>query len=83
MFSRGFLIRLDYERVAAIKLLFGVNDNSPESFVDENMKHIEELTNLLVLETSNKTASDTLPSPHQVYIIVRPFFFSGEESFYF
>ncbi|KAL8527003.1 hypothetical protein ACS0TY_016029 [Phlomoides rotata] len=58
--------RLDTERVAAIKLLFGVNDNSFESLVDENMKHIEELTNLLVLETSNKAVSGTLPSPHQI-----------------
>ncbi|KAK6147305.1 hypothetical protein DH2020_018217 [Rehmannia glutinosa] len=58
---------LNSERVAAIKFLFGVkNDNSLESFVEENLKHIEELTNVLESETGNEVASDTLHTPHQI-----------------
>ncbi|KAI3471763.1 hypothetical protein Pfo_028416 [Paulownia fortunei] len=55
------------ERIDAIKFLFGVkNDDSLEGFVEENLKHIEELTNLLGSETSNEVESDTLPMPHQI-----------------
>ncbi|KAK6147265.1 hypothetical protein DH2020_018177 [Rehmannia glutinosa] len=49
------------------KVPFGVkNDNSLESFVEENLKHIEELTNVLESETGNEVASDTLHTPHQI-----------------
>ncbi|GFQ01432.1 hypothetical protein PHJA_002287100 [Phtheirospermum japonicum] len=58
---------MNSERVAAIKLLFGVKDDvSFESFVEENLKHIEDLTNLLDSKTSNEVASDVLPTPHQI-----------------
>ncbi|KAK6147294.1 hypothetical protein DH2020_018206 [Rehmannia glutinosa] len=60
-------IALELREVAAIKFLFGVkNDNSLESFVEENLKHIEELTNVLESETGNEVASDTLHTPHQI-----------------
>lgn len=75
---------MNLERVAAIKFFFGVkNDNSLEDFVEENLKHIEELTNLLVLETSNEASSGILPLPHQVYIIVPLPLFSFRQRIFF
>lgn len=57
------------ERLAAIKFLFGVSENSLEDFVEENLKQIEELMNLLVAEASNKAVSERHPSSDQVFII--------------
>lgn len=54
------------ERLAAIKFLFGVSENSLEDFVEENLKQIEELMNLLVAEASNKAVSERHPSPDQI-----------------
>ncbi|KAL7137266.1 hypothetical protein ABFS83_10G080600 [Erythranthe nasuta] len=59
--------RLNSERVAAIKFLFGEKgEHSFDEFVDENLKHIDELTNLLGYEMSNEDAYDTLPTPNQI-----------------
>ncbi|KAL6521192.1 hypothetical protein OROGR_017761 [Orobanche gracilis] len=58
---------MESERVAAIKFLFGVkNDVHLDRFVEEDLKHIEELTNLLDLNMGNVVASDDLPTPHQL-----------------
>ncbi|KAL3642732.1 hypothetical protein CASFOL_013547 [Castilleja foliolosa] len=58
---------MNSERVAAIKLLFGVKDDvSSESFVEENLKHIEDLAKLLDSKTSNEVTSDVIPTPHQM-----------------
>ncbi|KAH6806170.1 hypothetical protein C2S51_031001 [Perilla frutescens var. frutescens] len=65
----GFCIdgeSVNEEKIAAIKFLFGVSENSLEDFVEENLKQIEELTDLLVAEMSNKAASERHPSPHQI-----------------
>ncbi|KAL6507772.1 hypothetical protein OROGR_023967 [Orobanche gracilis] len=58
---------IDSERVAAIKFLLGVkNDVHVDRFVEEDLKHIEELTNLLDINMGNVVASDDLPTPHQL-----------------
>ncbi|KAL6575077.1 hypothetical protein OROMI_012362 [Orobanche minor] len=58
---------MESERVAAIKFLFGVkNDVHLDRFVEEDLKHIEELTNLLDLNMGNVVASDDLPTSHQL-----------------
>ncbi|XP_057778024.1 protein virilizer homolog isoform X2 [Salvia miltiorrhiza] len=57
---------LNRERIAAIKLLFGVGEISLEEFAEENLKQIEELMNLLEAETSYKSASENHPSLHQI-----------------
>lgn len=68
-FSCFFLISLNRERIAAIKFLFGTSKISLEDFAEENLKQIEELGNLLEAEANYKSASESHPSPHQVYVI--------------
>ncbi|KAK4482102.1 hypothetical protein RD792_011543 [Penstemon davidsonii] len=58
---------LNLERVAVIKFLFGVNNESSfENFVEESRKHIEELTNSLGAETIIETSHDTFLTLYQV-----------------
>ncbi|CAA0831811.1 embryo defective 2016 [Striga hermonthica] len=56
------------EKVAAMKLLFGMkSDASSESFVENNLKHIEELTNVLLESNMDfESASHDLPTLHQI-----------------
>ncbi|GER27313.1 hypothetical protein STAS_03009 [Striga asiatica] len=56
------------ERVAAMKLLFGMkSDASSESFVEENLKHIEELSNVLLESDKDfESTSHDLPTLHQI-----------------
>lgn len=80
-FTCFLLISLNRERIAAIKFLFGMSKISLEDFAEENLKQIEELVNLLEAEAKYKSASESHPSPLQVYIIAILFLLVNEELF--
>ncbi|KAL0374796.1 UNVERIFIED_CONTAM: protein virilizer [Sesamum radiatum] len=58
---------VNLERVAVIKFLFGVkNDYPSEGFVEDDLKYIEELANMLGSVTCNELEPDALPTPDQI-----------------
>ncbi|KAK4396587.1 protein virilizer [Sesamum angolense] len=58
---------VNLERVAVVKFLFGIkSDYSSEGFVEDNLKHIEELANMLESVTCNELEPDALPTPDQI-----------------
>ncbi|XP_051150201.1 protein virilizer homolog isoform X2 [Andrographis paniculata] len=57
------------ERVVAIKLLFGI-ENDSEDLVQENLKHVENLTRFFGFDTNNE-ASDSHPTQHQIKEVSR------------
>ncbi|KAL0338697.1 UNVERIFIED_CONTAM: protein virilizer [Sesamum angustifolium] len=60
-------VHVNLERVAVVKFLFGIkSDYSSEGFVEDNLKHIEELANMLESVTCNELEPDALPTPDQI-----------------
>ncbi|XP_011094238.1 uncharacterized protein LOC105173993 isoform X2 [Sesamum indicum] len=58
---------VNLERVAVVKFLFGVkNDYSSEGFVEDNLKQIEELADMLGSVTCNELDPDALPTQDQI-----------------
>ncbi|XP_075509532.1 LOW QUALITY PROTEIN: protein virilizer homolog [Primulina tabacum] len=68
---------LNWERASAIKYLFGVKDeNAIDGFIEESLKHIEDLKNLIESETSNKAL---IESANLLLLLLQKSPGSGEE----
>ncbi|EPS67663.1 hypothetical protein M569_07112, partial [Genlisea aurea] len=62
---------LSIERVAAVKLLFGLKDSSAEErFVKESLKTVEELINMLESEKSNIEKISNIMEAAKVFLLV-------------